>query len=61
MERSRRALQDMRLQRAIDWVSQRLEEQPQAERARLVNEAAVTYGLSPSQEEFLYHMYGRAA
>jgi len=49
----------MRLQRAIQRVSQQLEAQPEAERARLVNEAALAHELSPVQEEFLYHMYGR--
>jgi len=61
MEKARREAQDMRLQRAIRWVSERLAEQPQANRGRLVNDAALTYGLSPSQTEFLYHMYGLAA
>ncbi|MFB3819505.1 MAG: hypothetical protein ACE147_17745 [Candidatus Methylomirabilales bacterium] len=61
METARRALQDLRLQRAIRRVSDRLREEPKADRSRLVSEAALTYGLSPAQEEFLYHMYGRAA
>jgi hypothetical protein len=47
----------MRLQRAIQWVSERLEEQPGADRGKLVDEAAETFGLSPRQEEFLYHIY----
>ncbi len=57
METPRRALQDLRLQSAIRWVSQRLEEEPQNDRGRLVNEAAERYALSPHQEEFLYHLY----
>lgn len=57
MESSRRAMQDLRLQSAIHWVSQRLEEQPRADRSRLLNDAAVTYGLSPAQAEFLCHTF----
>ncbi len=57
METPRRALQDYRLRQAIQWVSERLDEQPQADRGKLVNEAAWTYALSPRQEDFLYHLY----
>jgi hypothetical protein len=54
-------MQDLRLQRAIQWVGQRLEEQPKADRSRLLNDAEVTYGLSPFQAEFLCHTFCPAA
>lgn len=61
METARRALQDYRLQRAIRWVSERVQEQPAPNRGELVNEASARFGLSPRQEEFLYGMYRKEA
>jgi hypothetical protein len=57
MDRHERALQDMRLQHAIRWISDWLQEEPRADRGTLIDAASRRFGLSPSQEEFLYHMY----
>jgi hypothetical protein len=57
MGRHERALQDMKLQRAIRWISDRLQENPTANRALLIDAASNQFGLSPRQEEFLQHMY----
>ena len=56
-----RGLQDMKLQRAIRWISDYLREESEANRAKLIDEASRQFGLSPRQEEFLYHMYQKAA
>jgi hypothetical protein len=60
MRRSTRILQDMKLQRAIRWISEALDETPETNRGEMVDRASQTFGLSPRQEEFLYHMYGVA-
>ncbi len=57
MSRQQRALQDMKLQRAIRWVSDRLQEEPGANRVTLIDAASQQFGLSPRQAEFLHHMY----
>ncbi len=41
------------LRRALRWLDDRVKEEPKLERARLVNEAAVRFDLSPVEEEFL--------
>jgi len=55
-----RVLQDMKLQSAIRWISEALDETPEANRGAMIDRASQTFGLSPRQEEFLYHMYGAA-
>jgi hypothetical protein len=57
MSRHERALQDMKLQRAIRWISDRLQEDPVAKTGSLLDAASREFGLSPRQEEFLHHMY----
>jgi len=57
----KRAAQDLRLKRAIRWISDRLQERPGAGRGMLIDEASREFGLSPQQEEFLHHMYLPAA
>ncbi|HXZ44211.1 MAG TPA: hypothetical protein VEH53_05230 [archaeon] len=61
MGRHERALQDMKLQRAIWWISDRLQDEATADRGALIDTASRQFGLSPRQEEFLHHMYLRAA
>ncbi len=57
MTRQQRMLQDMKLQRAIRWISDELQADPLANRGLLVDVASREFGLSPRQEEFLHHMY----
>jgi hypothetical protein len=57
MGRPERALQDMKLQRAIRWISDRLQQEPTASRGVLIDAAGKQFGLSPRQGEFLHHMY----
>lgn len=61
MGRHERALQDMKLQRAIRWISHRLQDDPTANRGALIDAASTQFGLSPRQEEFLHHMYIQTA
>jgi hypothetical protein len=56
-----RALADMKLQRAIQWISERLAEQPGTPRGELVDRASQEFNLTPLQAEFLYHMHRQAA
>lgn len=51
----------MKLQRAIRWISGRLQERPAANRSELIDAASQEFDLTPRQEEFLYHMYLKAA
>ena len=57
MSRYVRALNDLRLQQAIRWISDRLKEEPCAPRGLLIDVAGQEFALSPRQEEFLEHMY----
>jgi hypothetical protein len=41
------------LRRALRWLDDRVKDEPKAERARLVNEAAQRFDLSPVEAEFL--------
>ena len=41
------------IKRAIEWVSLRREETPEMPMAKLIEEAAVQFDLSPLDEEFL--------
>jgi hypothetical protein len=54
-------LQDMKLRRAIRWISEAVDETPDANRGEVIDRASQTFGLSPRQEEFLYRMYGGLA
>lgn len=42
------------VKRALQWVLERLAEDPTARRAQLIDEAARRFDLSPLQQEFLY-------
>jgi hypothetical protein len=53
-------MQDMKLRRAIRWISGRLQEQAAADRVELINTAGLRFALNPKQEQFLHHMYLRA-
>lgn len=61
MGRLERAMQDEKLKRAIHWISECLQEQPGADRVDLIDTASRQFVLSPKQEEFLHHMYLKAA
>jgi hypothetical protein len=41
------------LRRALRWLDERVKEEPGLQRAKLVNEAAARFDLSPVEEEFL--------
>ncbi len=56
-----RALRSMRLSRAIRWISDRLQEYPLVNPGELISQASQEFGLTPRQEEFLYHLYSKAA
>jgi len=56
-----RALRDRALERAIEWLSERLQEQPHSNRAELIDQASKEFGLTPLQEDFLYRQFGEAA
>jgi hypothetical protein len=45
------------VKRAIEWISDRLREQPDAKRVLLIDEASRRFDLSPRDEEFLYEFY----
>ena len=57
MTRYERAMHDLQLQRAIQWISDRLLQEPQGDRTAMIDQASQEFGLSPKQEEFLYHLY----
>jgi hypothetical protein len=58
MGRPTRVLDDLKLQRAIRWISDALQATPDAKRGEAIDRASQTFGLSPRQEEFLYRLYG---
>ncbi len=41
------------IKRAVRWIDERLQEEPGADRLRLVDEAARRFDLSPLDEDFL--------
>ncbi len=61
MTRYERAMHDLQLQRAIQWISDCLIQEPQGNRTEMIDQASQEFGLSPGQEEFLYHLYDREA
>ncbi len=56
-----RALQGMKPQRAIRWISDQLQDDPTANRGTLIDTASRQFGLGPRQEELLHHMYMQTA
>jgi hypothetical protein len=50
-------IEEAALQRAIEWMSARLKEEPGANRAELIDQASQQFGLTPLQEEFLYRQF----
>ncbi len=54
-------IEDAALKRAIEWMSDRLKEEPDANRGELIDQASREFGLSPLQEEFLYRQLGKPA
>jgi len=55
------SIDDAALQRAIEWMSRRLQEEPDASRAELIDHASRQFNLTPLQEEFLYRQFGKRA
>jgi hypothetical protein len=41
------------LRRALRWLDDRVQEEPAADRAKLVGDAAIRFDLNPAEEEFL--------
>ncbi len=54
-------IEDAALKRAIEWMSDRLKEEPNAKRVELIDQASREFGLTPLQEEFLYRQFGKPA
>jgi len=54
-------IEDAALQHAIEWISGRLQEEPDASRAELIDHASQQFNLTPLQEEFLYRQFGKRA
>lgn len=54
-------MHDAALQRAIEWMSDRLKEEPNASRGKLIDQASREFGLTPLQEEFLYSQFSKPA
>ena len=61
MSREKRALHDRALRRAIAWITARLDEEPDVNRAILIDQASKEFGLTPVQEEFLLRQFGKPA
>ncbi len=61
MSTHERALRDMALQHAIEWISARLQEEPGANRSMVIDEASREFDLTPLQQEFLYHQFHKVA
>ena len=51
-------IEDASLQHAIEWISGRLQEEPNTSRAELIDSASREFNLTPLQEEFLYRQFG---
>ena len=45
------------LRRALAWLSERRKEEPSAPRAKLIDEAALRYDLSPTEVDFLLQQW----
>ena len=48
------------LRRAMRWLDERAREDPQADKLKLVSEAAARFDLSPLEEEFLIGNWSRS-
>lgn len=48
------------LRSALRWLDARVQDDPRADRARLVNEASTRFDLSPLEEEFLLTSWVRS-
>ncbi len=49
------------LRRALQWVLDRLADDPRAKRSKLIDEAARQFDLTPLETEFLYRQLTRQA
>lgn len=47
------------VKKALKWVNEQLEENPKADRARLIDEACRRFDLSPLDADFLYRHIGK--
>jgi|GEM_PF-2292408 len=49
------------LAKALNWVNLRLKEQPQAEKTKVIEAAAVKFGLGPLDEDWLFSQFSRGS
>ncbi len=47
------------IRRALRWLDDRVQDDPRADRARLIGEAAVRFDLTPLEEDFLLRNWAR--
>jgi len=45
------------LRKAVRWISEQLEEKPNASKQKLISEAAFRFDLTPNEVEFLVRFY----
>ena len=45
------------IQKALRWLSERRQEDPQAKRNKLIEEAGVRFDLTPAEVQFLYEQW----
>jgi len=48
------------VKQAVDWIAERLREEPNASRSTLIDEACQRFGLSPLHAEFLFRQFARS-
>jgi hypothetical protein len=48
------------LRRALYWLDDRVREEPQLDRVRLVGEASLRFDLTPAEEQFLLDAWSRS-
>lgn len=48
------SLAEPHIKRALDWIIERLTDDPTAKRSTLIDEASREFDLTPLEEEFLY-------
>jgi len=46
-----------KIRKAVKWISAQLQENPAANKSRLINEAAIRFDLNPQETQFLINFY----